>query len=246
MREMYIVYHPQNILEIFQANYIQQQLLDADVLKNQELNFDTSIESWRDICNLIDTDKLYIYLNQSFNIAVEYTEWMEVLHPEEEKTIGDVCKFISSRKQKTLFSPIKLFGQPCHTASIYRYFVQRLQSRGVNTKDVKPSSTLENLFSKHGVLIIEEINLLDPKVLPTINYTPNLVYKWSSYCLIASIILTIITALLGSNIALFTFAFSILSYISLYISSYLAPKRANFNNLETLADAIRKVTLTMN
>lgn len=234
-------YQPKEILEIIRANYKQQQQYDNIVLKDHELNFETTILEWRDICDLLETDQLWEYLNFSFQIDIDYQTWQNILEPEDKQTLKELCKFIVSNSEKEIIKPIKLFGQECETAGIFRTLTNKLKNKGIDTSEIKPSSKLETLITKYGAVIIEEINQIDPNVLPPINYKSNWVYKWGLRTFMTLLLVTIILGFFKSNIAWTTGIISFIGYLMTWIGAELKPKQANFENLETIADVVQKI-----
>src|SRR5690606_29890065 len=194
-------YNPKEILEIIRANYKQQQQYDCVVLKNYELNFETTILEWRDICDLLETDQLWKYLNFSFQIDIDYQTWRNILEPEDKQTLKELCEFIALKSEKEIIKPIKLFGQDCETAGIFRTFTNKLKNKGIDTSEIRPSSKLETLITKYGAIIIEEINQIDPNVLPAITYKSNWIYKWGLRIFMTLLLVTLILGFFKSNIA---------------------------------------------
>jgi hypothetical protein len=185
-----IKYQPEEILQIIQANYKQQQQFDPIALKNGNLTFSTTIFDWRDTCDLVETNQLWQHLNFYFRLNIEKNAWMTVLDPEDDKTLKDLCKFIAYHANKPVITPIKLFDKDCLTASIFRTIKQKLQERGIDTTDIRPTSVLEPLWQKWGSTFAEEINLVSPNVLPPIDYKANWLHRWGLNLII---IFTVIT-----------------------------------------------------
>ena len=68
-------YRPDEILAIFQASYLQQQVLDPEVDPGEELTFDTTIAEWIDICDLVEPRKLGKYFNYFFELNISLEIW---------------------------------------------------------------------------------------------------------------------------------------------------------------------------
>ena len=234
-------YRPTEILQIIQANYKQQQQLDDLVLSGQELDFNTTILEWRDICDLVDTDDLWKYLNFYFRLDVDKDSWLTQLEPEDEKTIGDLCEFISLHARKEIIRPVKLLGNHCQTAAIFKVLAAKLKDRGVNVSEFRPSSKLEPLFQKYGSAFIEEVNLLNPTVLPTIDYKTNWVHKWGLRLLLIFFFATFFFIYKESELAWWAGATSLTGFIMTWIGSILKPARAKFENIETVANLVRRM-----
>ncbi|OQP46212.1 hypothetical protein [Niastella populi] len=234
-------YYPIEILQIIQANYKQQQQYDDIVLKDQELTFETTILEWRDICDLVDTSKLWKYLNYYFRMTADEEAWMNILEPEDEKTLGDLCNFIAILAEKEIIRPIKLFGNYCTTAAIFKSLKGRLKNRGIDVPDLKPSSQLAPLVKKYNSVFIEEINQIDPMVLPPINYKTNWVYKWGLRSFITFLFLTILLICIKSNWAWYKGGVFLIGYGMTWLGGILKPKQASFRDIHTVADLVRRI-----
>jgi len=246
METSYTQYHPTEILQIILANYRQQQQYDDIALKDQEFTFDTTIGDWRDICDLVDTTELWKYLNYYFRLDLDRESWMTTLEPEDKKTLGGLCNFISSQADKEIIRPIKLFGSNCETAAIFKSLTAKLKDRGIDISDIKPSSQLEPLVKKYKSVLIEEINLIDPGVLPPVNYKTNWVYKWGLRTFMALLFVSFFLAYKESKWAWLTGGISLVGYIMTWIGSRLKPKQASFTDIQTVADLVRRINTAPN
>jgi hypothetical protein len=246
MEKSFTKYHPNEILAIIKANYRQQQQYDDVVLKNQELTFNTNILEWRDICDLVDTTELWKYLNFYFRLAIDREVWLTQLEPEDEKTLGDLCHFISSHADKDIIQPIKLLGNKCESAAVFKTFSAKLKDRGIDVTELRPSSKLEPLVQKYRSVLIEEINLLHPNVLPPIDYKTNSIYKWGLRLFITFLFVTLFLAYKDTYWAWWTGTVSLTGYIMIWIGAKLNAKQASFNGIDTVADLIRRINATPN
>jgi hypothetical protein len=234
-------YQPEEILQIIQANYVQQQQFDDIVLKNYDLTFETTISDWQDICDLVDTSELFKYLNYYFHLEASRETWMDILEPEEEKTLGDLCNFVADTAEKEVIEPIKIMGDFCSTAAIFKSLKKRLEDRGLDVSDIRPSSQLEPLVKKYKSVLIEEINQIDPRVLPPIEFKTNWVYKWGFRLLLTFIFVTGFLAYRKSNWAWAAGGVCSIGYGMIWLGAWLNPKRASFKNIYTVADLVRKI-----
>ena len=243
MKKTYTKYHPREVLQIVNANYRQQQQYDEIVLKNQELTFETTITDWRDICDLVTTHEFWIYLNYYFRLNLDKELWMTVLEPEATKTLGDLCNFISSHADKEIITPINLFGSNCETAAIFKSLIAKLKDRGVDISDIRPSSQLEPLVKKYKSILIEEINQIDPTVLPPVNYKSNWVYKWGLRTFFIMLFVTFFLAYKESIWAWCSGGICLVGYIMTWIGAKLNPEQASFTGIHTVADLVRRISL---
>jgi len=237
-------YRAQEILDIIRADYKQQQQYDFVALKDEELTFETHIMEWRDICDLVDTNHLWKYLNYYFGLQVDYKMWQTVLELQDKKTLGDLCHFIAMYAEKEIIQPVKLFGETCETAAIFRSFIARLKNRGIDTGSIKPSSELEPLVKAYNALLIQEINLMEPTVLPPVQYKSNWLYKWGLRLFIFSVFVTIFLAWRQTEWALLTGGLCVIGYVMLTVGARMEPKQASFEGINTVADLIRRMAET--
>lgn len=240
---MAIKYHPTEILEIIQANYRQQQQVDTVVLKGQEFTFETTIFDWRDVCDLVDTRELWKYLNFYFRIDVDRETWMTILEPEDKKTLGDLCSFLANVAQKDIIKPVKLFGNNCGTAAVFKSLLERLKNRGIDVSGIRPSSQLEPLVKRYGGILIEEINQLDPVALPPMDFKTNWVYKWGLRSFMSFIFFTIVLIYIESNWAWLTVAICLIGYGMTWLGARMKPKQASFKDIYTIADLVRRMDI---
>jgi hypothetical protein len=246
METAYTKYNPTVILQIIHANYRQQQQYDDIVLKDQEFTFDTTIADWRNICDLVDTSELWKYLNYYFRLDLDRESWMTILEPEDKKTLGDLCNFISSHADKEIIRPTKLFGSNCETAAMFKSLIAKLKDRGVDIFDIRPSSQLEPLVKKYKSVLIEEINQIDPTVLPPVNYKTNWVYKWGLRTFMTLLFVSFFLAYKESKWAWLTGGISLVGYIMTWIGAGLKPKQASFTDIHTVADLVRRINTAPN
>jgi hypothetical protein len=246
METAFTKYQPTEILEIIQANYRQQQQYDDVVLRNQKLTSDTTILEWRDICDLLDTSELWKYLNFYFRLNIERAVWLTQLEPEDEKTLGELCHFISIHADKDIIRPINLFGSKCESAAIFKTFTSKLKDRGVDVSELRPSSKLEPLVQKYRSVIIEEVNLLDPNVLPPIDYKTNWIYKWGLRAFMIFLFATFFLAYKESYLAWGTAAVSFTGYLMTWLGARLNARRARFAGIDTVADLVRRINTAPN
>lgn len=235
-------YHPDEILAIIRANYLQHQQIDDVVVQNEELTFETTISEWRDMEDLLDFIGLGKYLNDYFHLSVDAAVWEAVLEPDDDRTLGDLCNFIAANAEKEILRPVKLFGAECHAAALFRSLKGRLKYRGIDVSDFRPSAELEPLVKKYGHVLYHEVNQLNPEVLPPMQYQANWVYKWGVRLFVVFFIAVILVFCLNSSWVGWLAAGAFLAgFVFMYIGASLAPKQARFENIGTVADLIRKM-----
>jgi len=166
---------------------------------------------------------------------------MEILEPDDEKTLWHLCRFVADSAEKEIIEPIKIMGTYCGTAAIFKSLKKRLADRGLDVSDIRPSSQLEPLVKKYKSVMIEEINQLAPTVLPPIDYKTNWVYQWGLRVLLTFVVVTAFLAYRKSNWGWLAGGICLIGYGMTWLGAWLKPKQASFRNLHTVADLVRKI-----
>lgn len=104
------------VLSVFCDMHRQVGEYDPDIDTSVELSFDTTIEEWRDACDLLDWRSLAKAYNQFWNIECSQEQWKAVLVPENEKRLGDVCQLIARHATRPVIRPVSLLGCTCSKA----------------------------------------------------------------------------------------------------------------------------------
>lgn len=169
-------YSPSEILQILNDFYNCQSVFDPEVYPGEPLTFDTTISEWRDICDLVEPKALAKYYHNLFQLKTPLLD-LEVILAQSENNLGNFCEYLSEYAIKQSISPIVIMGQACTTASIYKALMKNLKARGIDCKNMQPSSKLAPLFKKHGAVLLEEVNKLEPGSLSVFEYQDNWIVR---------------------------------------------------------------------
>lgn len=162
--------------DIFQMLISQYQFaieFDPVVAKGMDFNYQSSIFDWRDACDLVNPKKLAKIYHKEFKINRPLSELEDILVNENNRTVSDFCEYISKHAERKNIEPIKLFGQNCQTASIFKILKQNLTEKGADTTKLKPSSEINPFFLKYGGLLIDEVNRIAPGTMSEFEYKSN-------------------------------------------------------------------------
>lgn len=160
------------ILQILNDFYNFQAVFDPEVDAGLVLTFATTISEWREICDLVEPRKLAKSYQDLFQLTSP-TIQLEDLMLSSKNSLEVLCCYLSQHAVKQSISPILIMGQYCMTASIFKTLISNLKIRGVEVKNIRPSSKLAPLFLKHAAIFLEEINKLVPGSLSTFDYHNN-------------------------------------------------------------------------
>ena len=159
--------------DIFQMLISQYQFaieFDPVVVKGMDFNYESSIFDWRDSCDLVNPKKLAKIYHKEFKIDRPLLELEDILINEDKRTVSDFCEYISLHAKRENIEPIRLLGQNCQTASIFRTLKQNLTEKGADTSELKPSSEINPFFLKYGGLLIDEVNRIAPGTMSEFEY----------------------------------------------------------------------------
>jgi hypothetical protein len=233
-------YISEEVLRIFQANYLQQQQFDPEVELGEELTFETTIEEWRNICDLLKPHELSGYFNYFFELNIPVDKWLLILQPQETKCLEDLCKFISENAVKPLIKPVKLFGTDCQSAATFKHLISKFESKGIEVKDIQPSSLVEPFAMKNLGILIEEVNKINPSTLPPVEYKSNFFYNTAGNLFLLGFILLIVSIWVSNLVWPIVISFSS-GVIFSWIGSKFKPSKTSFAGITTFRDLVEKI-----
>jgi len=151
---------PDDILKIFIEQHRLCSPLDPEADPFEELAMNSTIDEWSNANDLLPWQPLSRFLNDEFKLSATEEEWQRVLTPSQERTLYDVCSFISDRLSTSIIAPLKLFGQECLSAAIFVTLKKHLQRRNVDVSELKPSSSMIPYLEKYFSAMIEQTTIL--------------------------------------------------------------------------------------
>ncbi len=231
-------YSPNAILQILISFYNYQVAFDPEVERDELLTFNTKISDWRMICDLIEPLKVAEYFYELFNLKTPIADLERFFLEEDSKTIGDFCNYIATNSKKTEIKPVLSFGRKCLSSSIYKILIHKLNSRGIDTKDIKLSSKFVPLFYKDADIFLEEVNKLAPGALTKFEYDDNKIVKLGWSIITVSVLSLILLTFLWQfhwSIGLFI-GFGI---ITVAIGKQYKPKKELIGGYDTIKDLIK-------
>jgi len=236
-------YTPKEVLEFLKADYRQRTGYDEiEVIAGEELTFETSIIEWIEICHLVGPKKLWKVFDSFFNMGKTQAEWMQIMKPAHKKTLGDMCEFIAESAIKIEICPKVLFGKKCKSAAIFKAIVLELQRLDIDTTNIRPSTTLEEVAWKSGSTLAVVVSLLNPKLMPIVMIKDNKLTTLGDRLLGISIILFLISTFLGSFIATGFFIVAIVvSYFITRAGWKKKPEKIEFEGIKTMRDLVKQL-----
>lgn len=166
-------YSKEDIFQLLISQYQFAIQFNPVVVKGMDFNYESSIFDWRDACDLVNPKKLAKIYHKEFKIDRPLSELEDILINEDRRTVSDFCGYISKYAERENIEPIKLLGQNCQTASIFKTLKQNLTKKGADTTELKPSSEINPFFLKYGGLLFDEVNRIAPGTLSEFDFKQN-------------------------------------------------------------------------
>lgn len=163
-------YSANELLEIFREQHRLCSPLDPMADESFVLTRETKIFEWRDAQDLLPWQQLADFLNQEFRISITRSEWKRILTPDDKRTLGDVCDFLSTVAERNVITPVKRLGADCLSAAVFLTLKGNLKGKGVDVSELRPSTPIEPFLEKNFSPLVEEVTLLGVKAFDTIGY----------------------------------------------------------------------------
>ena len=163
-------YTKEEILQILRNINDQKNQLDMEVCPSEYMTYEMKVKNWISYFGMAKWHEVAEFYEGVFGLNFNKKEWQNVFFPIKEKTLGDLCEFISKHAGKPEIKPLKLFGKYCEDASIFRHLIKRIKKNHPDIGLIKPSSVIEKYMDKIYKLLIIETNLIASGILPPVKY----------------------------------------------------------------------------
>jgi hypothetical protein len=245
MSEAYTKYTPKEILLIFNDLYLFQSEYCNEVDGGHELSFETTIESWRDTCNLLKPDKLAKAHHEFFGLKPDEIELESILKSEKENTLKEYCEYIAQNAKRETITPKASLGGKCLDTGIFKSINENLKKSGVNIKEFKPSNNFPLLFKKYPSEIIEIVSKLAPGTISYYNLQKNKTSKVGGYFLLISLFALVIALIAGKMSWFLVIPIGIAVSI-IYIGRKIKPSSYEIGGFDTVKDLVRGIKANLN
>ncbi|WP_291284943.1 hypothetical protein [Flavobacterium sp.] len=167
-----IRYTSNEIFEIFKEQQRLCSPLDPETDESFVLKTNTVIRDWRRARDLVKWKELAEFLNKEFRINETSEKWDSILNPEKEKTLGNLCDFLSTVAEKEIINPIKILGNECLSAATFITLKINLKNKGVDVADLRPSTKIKDFLDVYENFspLIEEVTLTGLRVFDKLEY----------------------------------------------------------------------------
>jgi len=231
------------ILDFLKSSHRQRIQIDSGIPSEDEITYDLTIRDWIDDMDLLTWKELCKYYCEVFEIKGYEIEFRHSMLLIKKKTIEDFCEFISTRSVKPKLESIKLFGRCCEEAGIFKYIKRKMADENESkSKEIKPSSKIENYMADFAFKIVEEVNKINPAILPLIEYEENEFEKHKWKLFLSGIITLIIASTIENWLIAGIGIGLIMSAIWMNrISLKIKPKKFEFAGIETFRDLVELI-----
>lgn len=229
-------YTSEEILQIIIDFYHFQVNSDPEVDKGQNLTFQTTIKEWRKTCDLLEPNKLAKSYHELFDLKTDQTDLIDLLN-KEENTLKVFCNYIAENATKEKVNPIISLGTKCQEAAIFKTLKDKLEKRGIDTKDFKPSTEFAPFFYKHSSELVEIVSKLAPGSLTHYEIKNNIISRLGTFMFLCSIIVLIVTLIIH-KVTWYLFTPFAISVVLLFIGNKFKPTQYEIGGYHTIRDLI--------
>lgn len=121
---------------------------------------------------ILHWEQLAAFFNKEFRINISLKTWDTILNPDDKRTLGNLCDFLSTVAKKEIVNPIKIFGSECLASAVFITLKRNLKNKGVNVANLKPSTKIEDFLDINDNFspLIEEVTLTGLRIFDTLEY----------------------------------------------------------------------------
>jgi hypothetical protein len=233
---------PEYILAVLIDSHRQQSQFDPEADRNTKLTFETTIDEWRDACDLIAWKALSHSLNKQFATNFTDEQWRKALEPARTKTLRGVCELIATEARQWRVRPARYFGSECLAAGVFLTIRSLLAEEGASVPNIKPSTSLAPYLRECPSVFIFGLARIAPGILPQVKIqTP--FYNRAVAVFLGSLLLACFCDFAGAY--LLTVLAVLLagggSAAIWYAAKRVRPARVEFGSLKTFADLSRLI-----
>ncbi len=178
----------EEIFFIFKEEHRLCSPLDPEADPFFDLQPTSTVAEWLDARDLLPWMELRKIYNEWFGIEVPIEEWRLAAGFSNEKTMQGVFDLIATYAKIEVIKPVKLLGQACLSAAIFKSIKKGLEIRGINTATLSPSSKIEPVLKKNFNQFVADINKNFTGVMPEIRKTETILSRLVGFAGLVSIL----------------------------------------------------------
>ena len=164
---------PDDILAVLRDLHRQACYYDFVAKPDISLSHDSTIDQWREACDLLPWRQLGKAQNAYWSVAIPMTEWKAVLHPPKERKLGGVCELLARHAKVPRVRPVEILGSRCTAGGAFLTIRSLLAEAGADVSAIAPSTPLDEYTRRYLDVFLARIPQLAPGVLPRVKiHTP--------------------------------------------------------------------------
>ena len=222
---------PEYILAVIKDSHRQQCQFDPEAEKDILLTFDSTIDDWREACDLLGWRKVAKAMNDWFKTDFSDEQWKVVLEPAKKKNLRGICELLATKAKRI---EIKPFGNRCVNAGIFLTIRSLLKHAGAN-EQIKPSTQIAPFSRNYIEEFFDGITKIEPGALPPVKiHTP--FYNYSVWAFLLGLVICGAGSFLNPFIVIFGVCFAAFAYAAIYVAAKSRPTKVEFGSIETFRD----------
>jgi hypothetical protein len=222
---------PEYILAVIKDSHRQQCQFDPEAEKDILLTFDSTIQEWREACDLLGWRKLAKPLNDWFRTDFSNEQWKSVLEPAKKMKLRDVCELLATKAKRI---EIKPFGNRCENAGIF-LTIRSLLKRAGAKEQIKPSTQIASFSRNYLEKFFNEIAKIEPGALPLVKIHKPF-YDYSIWAFLLGLVICGIGSYFNPFLAIFGVCIAAFAYAAIYIFAKSRPTKVEFGSVKTFRD----------
>lgn len=160
----------EQVLEILNDDLRHDSYFMLDEEDDKRLHFDTPVDDWREVADLLDWRELAEALNEYWRIDVPEDRWKATLEPAKKKNLWHVCDLIAEHATIEVVRTPSLMGRPCRPAGMFFAIKELLARDGADVSRLIPSTPITQFSIDHLDVFVSRISPLVPGRLPKMKY----------------------------------------------------------------------------
>lgn len=178
----------EEVFHIFKEEHRLCSPIDPESDPDFDLQPTSTVAEWLDAGDLLPWMELRVIYNEWFSIEISKEEWRMTAGFSNEKPMQGVFELIARHAKIETIQPIKILGQTCLSAAIFKSIKKHLNSKGIDTSELSPSSKIEPVLKKNFADFISHINKNFTGIIPEIKKTETTLSKFVGFAGLVSIL----------------------------------------------------------
>lgn len=233
---------PDDVLAILRDQHRQQCTYDWGADPRVVLTRESTIDAWRQACDLIRWRPLATALNAAWKINVPHKQWRSVLEPAGARTVGDVCDLIARYAQLPRVRPVRVLGKECLPAGVFLTVRTYLAAAGADVRNVAPSTPLAEYTRRYAGVFLGPVSQFAPGTLPPVRIRRP-IYDLSLLAFMASSVgIGVASCIRLDAVTALCAIVAVVSYLGIWIAARcVLPASVEFQGLRTFRDLCKTV-----